>query len=128
MRRVLLDTHVFVWALASPERIPAAGWTLLEDEEVDFLLSTASGWELAIKSALRKIVLPGGVRAFVADGCRSARVSMLSVDLSHLHVLESLPFHHRDPFDRMIIAQALGEGIPVLSYDRAFDGYGIARA
>lgn len=128
MTTVLIDTHVFVWALATPARVPPEGWAILEDESANLLLSAASGWELAIKSALGKIELPGGVRSFIADGCRSARVSLLGVDLGHLHEVESLPLHHRDPFDRMIIAQAIAERIPVLTYDRAFDAYDLSRA
>lgn len=128
MRSVLLDTHVFVWALAEPERVPKDAWTILEDRECVLHFSIASAWELTINAGLGKIRLPGGVRAFVATGCQSGGVSLLPIDLSHLHALESLPDHHRDPFDRMILAQSLAESMLVLSYDGAFDAYDVARA
>lgn len=123
MSRVLLDTHVFVWALGDPDRLDDRCWEILNNPDHALELSIASAWELAIKSSTGKITLPGDVRAFVADGCRAARVSILSIDLVHLDELERLPMHHRDPFDRMIIAQARSESIEVLTLDRAFQSY-----
>lgn len=127
MTRVLLDTHVFVWALAEPDRLSPAHWAVLEGQDYALELSVASGWELALKSALGKIDLPGGVRAFLAEGCRASGVTLLGIELGHLDELERLPHHHRDPFDRMIIAQARAESIAVLSLDRAFDHYDVLR-
>lgn len=127
MTRVLLDTHVFVWALAEPDRLSPAHWAVLEGQDYALELSVASGWELAMKSALGKIDLPGGVRAFLAEGCRASGVTLLGIELGHLDELERLPHHHRDPFDRMIIAQARAESIAVLSLDRAFDHYDVLR-
>ena len=77
---------------------------------------------MAIKEGLGKLRLPAGVRDFVSVGCRDARVEQLPIDLAHLDEVSRLPSHHRDPFDRMIIAQARVEGMAVLTYDRALAG------
>jgi PIN domain nuclease of toxin-antitoxin system len=128
MTAVLLDTHVFVWALAVPGRIPRAVWSLLQDDSRRLLLSMASVWELAIKSSQGKIELPGGATAFVADGCRRTRVDILQIELAHTAELERLPHHHRDPFDRMLVAQARAEKIALLSFDEALAPYEFERA
>ena len=128
MSGILLDTHVFVWALAAPDRVPEAAWALLRDPTQQLSLSVASAWELAIKSAKGKISLPGGVQAFVSEGCRRTGVTLLGIDLAHTAEVEGLPHHHRDPFDRMLVAQARIEGLELLSFDRALDRYDVRRA
>lgn len=128
MTGVLLDTHVFVWALAMPSRIPDSVWSLLQDPEQRLLLSVASAWELAIKSARGRLSLPGGVQGFVGEGCRRTGVSMLGIDLAHTAEVERLPHHHRDPFDRMLVAQARVESLALLSFDSALDDYDVRRA
>ena len=120
---VLLDTHVFVWALAEPSRVPEPAWAVLRDPAAKLFLSVASAWELGIKSARGRITLPGGVQLFVAEGCARTGVTMMGIDLAHVAAVARLPHHHRDPFDRMIIAQAQTESYALLSYDRAFDDY-----
>lgn len=125
--RVLLDTHVFVWALADRPRLPAEAWTVLNDASLTLELSVASAWELAIKSARGRITLPGGVRRFVAEGCERTGVRLLGVDLAHLDELVGLPPHHRDPFDRLIVAQARSERMALLSYDQAVAAYDVRR-
>lgn len=128
MRRVLLDTHVFVWALSSPAKLDSRTRALLDDPQVQLELSVASAWELAIKSSLGKISIPGGVRRFVADGCSAGGVTLLGIDLGHLDEVERLPLHHRDPFDRLMIAQARAESIELLTFDPAFLEYDVALA
>ena len=128
MTGILLDTHVFVWALADPGRISDAAWPALRDPAQPLFLSVASAWELAIKSARGKIALPGGVRAFVGEGCRRAGVTLLGIDLAHTAEVGRLPHHHRDPFDRMLVAQARIEDLALLSYDGALDAYDVRRA
>lgn len=125
---ILLDTHIFVWALAEPARVPDAAWVPLRDPTQPLFLSVASAWELAIKSARGKISLPGGVQAFVGEGCRRTGVTMLGIDLSHTAEVERLPHHHRDPFDRMLVAQARVENLALLSVDAALDDYEVRRA
>ncbi|NOY25417.1 MAG: type II toxin-antitoxin system VapC family toxin [Oligoflexia bacterium] len=128
MTGILLDTHVFVWALADPRRVPDAAWPVLRDPAQPLFLSVASAWELAIKSARGRIALPGGVRAFVGEGCRRTGVTLLGIDLAHTVEVERLPHHHRDPFDRMLVAQARVEDLALLSYDGAIDAYDVGRA
>jgi len=128
MTGILLDTHMFVWALAEPKKVPEAAWPLLRDPAQRLFLSVASAWELAIKSARGRISLPGSVQAFVGEGCRRAGVTMLGIDLGHVAEVERLPRHHRDPFDRMLVAQARVESLALMSVDRALDAYDIVRA
>lgn len=127
MTPVLIDTHVFVWALAEPSRIPESAWSLLRDPAQPLRLSLASAWELAIKASAGKIELPGRAADFVAEGCRRTGVDLLGVELSHIAELERLPWHHRDPFDRIIVAQARMESYPLLSFDRALRPYEFGR-
>jgi len=128
MTDVLLDTHVFVWALAEPKRVPERAWLLLRDPSRALALSIASVWELALESALGKLSLPAGVQPFVAEGCRRTGVTLLGVDLAHVAEVERLPHHHRDPFDRMLVAQSRVEGMALLSFDAALDAYDLKRA
>ena len=127
MNAVLLDTHVFVWALAASDRVPAEAWAVLRDPTRPLFLSVASAWELAIKSARGKLTLPGGVLGFVGDGCRRTGVTLLGIDLAHVAEVERLPHHHRDPFDRMLVAQARVNGLALLSCDAALDAYDCER-
>jgi len=124
---ILIDTHVFVWALSAPQKVPTAAWPYLRDPHQKLLLSVASAWELAIKAARGKITLRGGVGGFVGEGCRKTGVALLGIDLAHTVEVQALPHHHRDPFDRMLIAQARVDDLAVLSYDRLFDAYDIER-
>jgi PIN domain nuclease of toxin-antitoxin system len=127
MNGILLDTHIFLWALADPKRVPAAAWPLLRDPARSLFLSVASAWELAIKSSAGRISLPSGVQAFVGEGCRRTGVTMLGIDLSHAAELERLPRHHRDPIDRMLVAQSRVEGLALLSVDAALQSYDFQR-
>ena len=128
MTPVLLDTHVFVWALVDTARVPDAAWPVLQDPTQPLLLSIASAWELAIKSAMGRIDLPGGVQRFVAEGCRQTDVQLLGIDLAHTAEVARMPPHHRDPFDRMLVAQARVERLRLLSYDAALAAYACPRA
>lgn len=121
--RVLLDTHAYLWFIAGDERLSARGREVIASPDADLLFSAASLWEIAVKHSIGKLPL---TRPFadlfpaqpVADGLRT-----LPIQAPHLARLVDLPFHHRDPFDRMIIAQALVEGVPVLTRDPAFEHY-----
>ena len=128
MDRILLDTHVFLWALAAPNRLPAAATLLLADQGVELLLSVASPWEMAIKVSVGKLHLPCELSQFVAEGCQQLVASLLPVELPHVTELAGLPWHHRDPFDRMLIAQARADRLQLMSYDHAMASYEVARA
>ncbi len=112
---------------AQPERLSRKTRTLLLDLETERLLSAASVWELTIKFQLGKLPLPAPPLDFVPSRLETTRTDTLSISAVHALRVGLLPLHHRDPFDRMIIAQALVEGLPVLTADRIFRRYGIER-
>ena len=121
--RVFIDTHVFLWALNEPERLGKRARSLLEDPENELALSVASVWEMAIKIAHKRLRLPDSFRAFVIAGLRSLGVTVVPIEIQHVFVLAELPQHHADPFDRMIVAQALSARVPVVTADAAFARY-----
>ena len=122
---VLVDTHVWIWSLADPNRLTPECRRLLSSSRNVIYLSAASAWELAIKDALGKIELPEPVETYVPT--RMARQGITALPITHTHALtvSTLPPHHRDPFDRLLIAQAIVERLPILTADAAFDRYGV---
>lgn len=123
--RVLLDTHVFVWMHAEPERLSKRARKLLVDRETELLLSCVVPWELGIKVAQGKLRLPAPVEEYCASRARAARMRLLDIQFVHVYEASRLPLHHRDPFDRMLIAQARMESVSVLTADSAFDAYDV---
>ena len=122
---VLIDTHVWIWSLADPSRLSPESRSLLSSSRNVVYLSAASAWELAIKAALGKIELPESVETYVPT--RMARQGITALPVTHAHALRvsTLPPHHRDPFDRLLIAQALVERLPILTADAVFDRYDV---
>ena len=90
-------------------------------------LSIASVWEMAIKVGTGKLVFPLPVEVFMVEQVERSNIRLLSIEMTHLALVSRLPFHHRDPFDRLIIAQSITENMAVVSADKAFDAYGITR-
>lgn len=125
--RVLLDTHVWLWMQAEPEKLGPQARMLVEDEANELLLSAASAWEMAIKVGIGKLVLPEPLTKYVPSRMQSSGVTGLAVSHAHAAAVADLPRHHRDPFDRMLVAQALSEGVPILSSDLQFDAYDAER-
>lgn len=125
MRRVLLDTRVWLWMVADPQRLSEEARALVEDPRRELLLSSASAWEIAIKHAIGKLDLPGEAAELVPEWMVRSAVTALSVHHSHALRAGSLPLHHSDPFDRMLVAQALLEEVPVLTADAAFRDYDV---
>ena len=122
--RVLLDTHATLWFLAGDERLSARGRQFIGAPETELLFSAASLWEIAVKHSLGRLPLVRPFGELFPGQLDTDGVRLLAVEPAHLARLVGLPFHHRDPFDRLILAQALVEGVPVLSRDRAFAAYG----
>jgi PIN domain nuclease of toxin-antitoxin system len=125
--RVLLDTHALLWfALDDPQLSPAARAAIL-DPANDKLVSPASWWEIGIKMSTGKYTLTVPHDVFFDSAIAANGFLVLPIEPRHTGGLIGLPFHHKDPFDRLLIAQAVVEGIPVVSADAAFDPYPVRR-
>lgn len=123
--KLLLDTHVVLWALSEPGRLSAQARTWLSTSSVDLAVSAATVWEVAIKARLGKLRLPGSVSAWLIPAVDELGVQWLDVTAAHAATVESLPLHHRDPFDRLLVAQAMGGGWTIVTADDAFADYGV---
>lgn len=123
--RVLLDTHAFLWMQTTPELLGAEARALVEDGANELLLSAVSSWEIAIKYRLGKLELPQSPEIYVPSRAAAVGVTALPVEHSHALRVAQLPAHHRDPFDRLLIATAHVEAVPVLTADPVFSRYGV---
>ncbi len=125
--RVLLDTHTFIWFVESNPRISAKAVKLIEDKHTEALLSLASIWEMAIKISTGKLQFSQPLDLFVPRQMQLNGIARLAIAPDHAYAVARLPFHHRDPFDRLLAAQSLVENIPLISADPLFDPYGVNR-
>ena len=128
--RLLLDTHAFLWFIADDPQLSTRARTLIEDRANERLISAASLWEMAIKVSLGKLTLADPFDVFMPRELAANQVSVLPIELRHAVHVASLPFppsNHRDPFDRLIIAQGIVEGLTILSADTRFDAYPMTR-
>lgn len=123
--RLLLDTHTFIWFVLDSPKLSPTLRGLIEDENNEKLLSTASIWEIAIKQSTGKLYFGLPFRVFIEQQLSLNSIELLNINLDHIAIVATLPLHHRDPFDRLLIAQAMVEQIPILSADSAFDAYAI---
>jgi PIN domain nuclease of toxin-antitoxin system len=125
--RVLIDTHIFIWYIQNSERLPSSIATYINDGRNDILLSIASVWEMAIKQSTGKLNLGLPYASFIEEQMRLNSMELLPLRLDHLEVVTTMPFHHRDPFDRLLIAQAMLENIVIISADSTFSSYPVQR-
>jgi PIN domain nuclease of toxin-antitoxin system len=125
--RLLLDTHTFIWFFRGDSKLSATAKLLIENMDNEVLLSKASAWEIAIKQGVGKLNFGLPFKDILVEKLYENRVEMLDISLDHIEILASLPLHHRDPFDRLIIAQGIVENIPIVSADAMFDTYPIQR-
>lgn len=125
--RALLDTHSFLWFISGNERLSRPARTLIEARENPMLVSMASLWEIAIKHGLGKLSLERPFVELIPEQLERQRIGVLGIEFTHLAELTRLPLHHRDPFDRLLVAQARAEGLPIISVDDALDAYGVQR-
>ena len=125
--RLLLDTHSFLWFIAGSTKLSARARSLIEDTSNESLLSVASLWEMAIKVSLNKLSLARPFETLIPDQLTINAVDLMGITINHATAIATLPFHHRDPFDRLLVAQALVEGMPFVSADTAFDAYSVTR-
>jgi PIN domain nuclease of toxin-antitoxin system len=121
--KYLLDTMVWLWSVGSPEKIGKAGLEILSSGDEEVYFSAASSWEIAIKAGLGKFRLPEEPVRYVSKRLAEQGIRSLSITQSHSLKVYDLPLHHDDPFDRLIIAQALSEEMVILTSDRAFEKY-----
>jgi PIN domain nuclease of toxin-antitoxin system len=125
--RLLLDTHSFLWFTANAPQLSGNAKTLIENPENDVLLSIISIWEIAILVSLGRVTFPEPLEAFIRTHVRANQFQHLGLKTLHATAVATLPFHHRDPFDRMLAAQALQEALVIVSKDAVFDKYGVNR-
>jgi len=122
---LLLDTHIFLWFVNDDPRLSNSLKDLIESENDLSFLSVASLWEMSIKYNLGKLTLAPSYEEFIEREVLQSSIILLNIRLEHLKINASLPFHHRDPFDRIIIAQSLAESIPIVTVDSAFSQYSV---
>lgn len=122
--RVLLDTHVWLWMLTEPARLGEA-LDLVSDARNELLLSAASTWEIVIKHGLGRLELPEPPAVYVPDRIRSTQVTPLAIEHSHTLEVAQLPLLHRDPFDRLLVAQARVLRVPVVTADERLAAYDV---
>ena len=125
--RVLLDTHAFLWWTVESRRLSAVARRTIADEANDIVVSAASAWEIATKSRLGKLPEGESAAGDIVGSIAGQGFEALSIDMADAARAGRLPGPHRDPFDRMLIAQALARGLAILSADTAFDRYGVRR-
>ncbi len=125
--RLLLDTHTFLWFVLKDPRLSEPALTLMKNLDNELLISPASYWEIAIKVSIGKYQIPDSFQTWMEQQLLTNDLNILPIQVAHAAKVATLPFHHRDPFDRLLIAQALVEDIPVISLDGKFDQYSVKR-
>ena len=126
--RLLLDTHTLLWWLSENPSLPASARKLIANKNNDVLVSAASAWEIATKVRLGKLPIAIDLAHDFGAYLERERFDILAVSVEHGIRAGLLPGPHKDPFDRMLIAQALAENLAIVSNDVVFDGYGVKRA
>jgi PIN domain nuclease of toxin-antitoxin system len=121
---LLIDTHALIWFVAGDRRIGKAARAAMQNDHARLHISAASVWELAIKAARKRIDLRFPVQRYLADRLDEG-YGLLPVEGTHAAAVEHLPFHHHDPFDRLLVAQALSERMAIVTRDRVFKKYGV---
>lgn len=127
MKKVLLDTHVFIWWVNNDPRLSPKAKKLIENINNSCFLSLASTWEMAIKSSLGKLKLAIPIKDYVPRHLAANDFKQLDISFRHVVRVDSLPWHHRDPFGRLLVAQAIEEKMMIASADASFDGYKVKR-
>ena len=123
--KALLDTHTFLWWIANDPQLSLRARQVIEDSNTELFLSAASGWEIAIKSHLGKLRLPPDLQGFVAEQVRVNGIQVLPIEMMHALHVYTLPDYHRDPFDRLLVAQSQLEKMPILTGDAQIGRYAV---
>lgn len=122
---ILIDTHVFLWAAGIEGRLPNGARELLEDPEIPIFLSAASAWEIAIKWSKGRLDLPAKPSELIKETVKAAGLTQLMVSILDACAVGELPFHHKDPFDRLLIAQAKTNGLRLMTADPILERYDV---
>ena len=125
--KVLIDTHALTWAVDNPEHLGSQARAMMDDSSNELLFSSGSIWELAIKVGLAKLTLSLPFRSWMNQAIQDLRLTILPITVECAGVQSALEYHHRDPFDRLLVAHARVENAPLLSSDPVFDQYGVKR-
>jgi PIN domain nuclease of toxin-antitoxin system len=125
--RYMLETHSFLWFVMQDKSLSRQAQSLIEDPNNEIYFSVASVWEMAIKVSLEKITTPQPFPVFITEQLFLNRFTLLQISINHAAKVATLPFHHRDPFDRLLIAQSLVEQMPLISNETLFDAYKVMR-
>jgi PIN domain nuclease of toxin-antitoxin system len=123
----LLDTHTLIWSQDDPSRLGATANSVLRDPGNILGVSVVTVWEIGIKVAIGKLQLSKSYRLWIDTAIADFGLVIQPIALEHVERQIGLPFHHRDPFDRLLAAQSLAEGVPLVSADTIFDAYGVTR-
>lgn len=123
--KLLLDTHALIWAATDAGRLAAEARAAIEDGTNDVLVSIVSAWEIAIKQSLGKLELARPAEQWLPDVLKRTGFEVAELPLSSALHVRGLAWHHKDPFDRLLIAQALDQGYTIVSRDPAFEAYGV---
>jgi PIN domain nuclease of toxin-antitoxin system len=125
--KLLLDTHAFLWFILDDPQLSVKADALISDPNNEIEISPASYWEIAIKVSIGKYSLPEPYEVFINREIATNDFRILHIVPKHTAVVSMMPFHHKDPFDRLLVAQAKVEGLAIISADAALDAYGITR-
>ena len=124
--RLLLDTHALLWWHDNPKELSPKALNAIQNEENEVFISVVNAWEIQIKSQLNRLTLPRGLEEIFNIEMDDNAFSLLTVELPHVYALKTLPLHHNDPFDRLLISQAKAEDLILVSTDVAFKKYEVA--
>jgi PIN domain nuclease of toxin-antitoxin system len=125
--KILLDTHAFLWFITGDANLSDKARTSIEDDSNQMIISMASMWEMAIKISIGRLKVSEPFELLIPSQIQINGFELLPIQLEHVYKVSSLPFHHRDPFDRLLVSQCMVEKCPIISRDSAFDRYQVKR-
>ena len=125
--RLIFDTHTLLWIVTNDSKLSKKAKSLFLNSKNEILFSFVSIWEMAIKINLGRLSIDQSLKEFIKHHIKGNDIKLLSIELNHILLLENLPHHHRDPFDRLLICQAIAENLPIISSDKDLDLYTIKR-
>lgn len=123
--KYLIDTHIFLWMISSPEKLSLKVTKIIENKNNILFLSVASCWEVVIKYMIKKLTLPESPDIYIPKQVKENSITFLSIDYRYTLNILNIPEHHKDPFDRIIISQSIIDNIPIISKDSVFDLYDV---